>query len=76
MPHIQPNVVVTSKETSSSHEKSSHSLVPLQHVQVKQEEPLEQQEEEENAIQPTVDIQPTAENTVNITSVSESRPFC
>lgn len=74
VPPIHPNVVSTSEETSSSHEQSSHSLVPLHPVQEKQEEHSQQPEEQENAIQPVVDIQPTAENTVNITSVSESRP--
>jgi len=45
VPLIQPNVVITSEETSFSREQSSHFLVPLQPVQVKQEGPSEQQEE-------------------------------
>lgn len=74
VPHNQPNVVATFEETYSSHEKLYRSLVPIHPVPEKQEEPSEQQQEEENTIQPTIDIHPIAKNILDVTSVSKPKP--
>jgi len=76
LPLSRPNLTVSSQSAPSSLEQDSHSLVPTQSIQVKEEEISEHKENEEIEVLPPVyDVHPATENTINFISDSKSKHF-